>query len=117
MHVEDVERSLRFYERLGFVEDGRWEDGGRLEWASMHARTVRSARIMFSLADAPVEPSAQGIHFYCWSDDLVALHARLANEGLAPGPILYPPHMQDGEFRLVDPDGYELVVGQPRRSR
>jgi len=116
-HVADVERSLRFYARLGFVEDGRWADGGQLVWASMHARTVRAARIMFSLAEAPLEPCAQGIHFYCWSDDLVALHVRLVNDGLAPSPIAHPPHMEDGEFQLDDPDGYRLMVGQPRRSR
>jgi hypothetical protein len=44
------------------------------------------------------------------------LHTRLTGEGLCPSPIEYPEHMRDGEFRLRDPDGYELVVGQPRRS-
>jgi DNA-binding MarR family transcriptional regulator/catechol 2,3-dioxygenase-like lactoylglutathione lyase family enzyme len=113
--VADVERSLQFYARLGFVEDGRWEDDGRLVWASMHARTVRAARIHFSLADNVLEPEAQRVLFYCFSDDLIALRARLVNEGLAPGRIFHPEHMEDGEFGLTDPDGYHLVIGQPRR--
>jgi DNA-binding MarR family transcriptional regulator len=117
VHVADVERSLEFYARLGFVEDGRWEDEGLLVWASMHARTVRAARIMFSLAEAPVEPRAQGIHFYCWTADIVALRQRLIGDGLAPGPIEHPEHMEDGEFHLDDPDAYHVIVGQIRRRR
>jgi DNA-binding MarR family transcriptional regulator/catechol 2,3-dioxygenase-like lactoylglutathione lyase family enzyme len=115
-HVADVKRSLHFYERLGFVEDGRSEHEGKLVWASMHARTVRAARIMFDIADAPLEPKAQGIYFYCWSDDIVALRARLVADGLTPSRIVHPEYMENGEFRLTDPDGYRLIIGQPRRS-
>jgi DNA-binding MarR family transcriptional regulator/catechol 2,3-dioxygenase-like lactoylglutathione lyase family enzyme len=116
-HVADVAESLRFYERLGFVEDGRYEHDGTLSWASMHARSVRAARIMFACADTPVDPDAQAVYFYCWSDDLTALHARLTEDGLEPSPIMHPPHMRDGEFHLKDPDGYQLIIGQPRRTR
>lgn len=114
--VADVERSLRFYQRLGFVEDGRGHAGGKVNWASMHARTVRAARIMFSPAETTRNPKAQGIHFYCWTDDVVALHKRLRGEGLAPSPIAHPEYMEHGEFQLDDPDGYHLLVGQPRRN-
>src|ERR1700677_1105239 len=68
-HAADVAASLRFYERLGFVEDGRFEQTGTITWASMHARAVRAARIMFSCADARVDPDAQAVYFYCWSDN------------------------------------------------
>jgi catechol 2,3-dioxygenase-like lactoylglutathione lyase family enzyme len=118
--VAGVQRSVAFYERLGFVVDGRWEDGGTLVWASMHAKLVRAARIMFSGGPehgAPPEPRAQGINFYCWTDNIAALHARLTAEGLAPGAIAHPEHMADGEFALTDPDGYRLLVGQVTRRR
>jgi DNA-binding MarR family transcriptional regulator len=117
MQVSDVERSLEFYARLGFVEDGRFEHEGRLVWASMHGRAVRAARIMFALADAPPEPKAQGVGFYCWSDNVVALRERLIEAGLQPSRIVHPQHMPDGEFGITDPDGYELRVGQLRRQR
>jgi len=111
--VADVERTLRFYEQLDFVQDGRREGCGRLVWASMHGRAQRAARIMFSLAEAPVEPSA-GMTFYCWTRDIAALHARLSAGGLNPGPIVYPGNLIDGEFRLTDPDGYAIAIGQLR---
>jgi hypothetical protein len=65
----------------------------------------------------PVEPGAQGIHFYCWTADIIALRRRLIGDGLAPGPIEHPEHMENGEFHLDDPDAYHLIVGQVRRSR
>ncbi len=116
-HVADVAASLRFYERLGFVEDGRFEPDGTLAWASMHAVRVRAARIMFERSHGPLDPAAQAVYFYCWTDAISSLHARLTADGLTPSPITHPAHMRDGEFRLTDPDGYLLIVGQLRRSR
>jgi DNA-binding MarR family transcriptional regulator len=114
-HVRNVEASVVFYGRLGFVVDGKWEAEGELVYASMHARTVRAARIMFSKACEPIVPAAQQIHFYCWTDDLAALHQRLIAEGLAPSAISNPDNMKEGEFNLRDPDGYLITVGQPKR--
>jgi DNA-binding MarR family transcriptional regulator/catechol 2,3-dioxygenase-like lactoylglutathione lyase family enzyme len=111
--VADVERTLRFYEKLDFVEDGRWAEGGRLVWASMHGRVQRAARIMFSRAEGPVEPG-DGLTFYCWTRDIVSLHARLRAGGLNPGPIIDPGNLIEGEFRLCDPDGYAIAIGQLR---
>jgi DNA-binding MarR family transcriptional regulator/catechol 2,3-dioxygenase-like lactoylglutathione lyase family enzyme len=114
--VTDVQRSLEFYQRFGFVVDGRHERGGRLAWVSMHARTVRAARIMLELAERPFEPNAQGIGFVCWTDDIVKLQRRLRHEGLSPGEINHPTHMPDGTFQMPDPDGYALTVIQVRRG-
>jgi DNA-binding MarR family transcriptional regulator/catechol 2,3-dioxygenase-like lactoylglutathione lyase family enzyme len=117
LQVEDVAQTLTFYEQLGFEEDGREEGRGTIEFASMHARVVRAARIMFARADEPVQATAQRVVFYCWSDDLKGLHERLRLSGADPSSISYPNHMPDGEFRLHDPDGYMILVGQPRRLR
>jgi DNA-binding MarR family transcriptional regulator len=116
-HVADVMRSLEFYALLGFVEDGRVEDGGCVTWASMHGRTARAARIMFERAHAPIAAKTQGVLFYCWTDGIATIHARLTNAGRMPGAIAHPPHMENGEFAIDDPDGYRLLVGQLRRPR
>ncbi len=114
LDVSNVHRSLEFYHRLGFVEDARWERKGVLAWVSLHARTVRSARIMLRLANAPIDPDAQRVAFACWSDDVARLRERLIAEGLTPGRIRHPSYMPNGEFALTDPDGYALTVGQVR---
>lgn len=112
--VADVPRAVRFYEQLDFVQDGTFDEDGRTVWASMHGRVQRAARIMFLQAEGDVVPSP-GITFYCWTRDIAGLHARLVAGGLKPGPIHHPEYMVDGEFRMTDPDGYAVAVGQIRR--
>ena len=52
VHVADVERSIAFYELLGFAAGERMQDNaGRTCWASLAAA---EARLMFTAADAPI---------------------------------------------------------------
>jgi hypothetical protein len=113
LSVADVARSVRFYEQLDFLADGSVEEGGRVVFASMHGRVQRAARIMFVLSDCAIPPSS-GMTLYCWTRDIMTLHERLIAGGLAPGPIHHPEYMVDGEFRMTDPDGYAIAVGQIR---
>lgn len=115
--VADVDRSVDYYATLGFVTDGEFIQNGVRQFASMHAKTVRSARIFFQRSCDPIVPDQQQISFYCWTDDLVALHARLGVKGYNPSEIRSPDHMPDGEFTLTDPDGYRIAIGQPKSGR
>jgi catechol 2,3-dioxygenase-like lactoylglutathione lyase family enzyme len=116
VHVADVQRSIDFYRRLGLVERNRHEEDGRLVWAFVTGPAddpnEAKARLMLGLADEPVDASAQGVLFYCWAPDVHALHAELEAEGIDVGPVERPFYMRAGEFSLVDPDGYVIVVGQ-----
>ncbi len=127
VHVADVERSIHFYEYLGFTAGERMQDhAGRTCWASM---TAGEARLMLTTADAPIEPESQAVIFYLYSHDVAALREHLLERGLAdgasyrgqPGPsggrsvvfgVAYPDYMPAGEIRVADPDGYCLLVGQ-----
>ncbi len=115
-HVANVERSVEFYSKLGFEVDGSKMHGNSLGFASMHSRVMRAGRIMFSKSCEAIEPKSQHVIFYCWTDGLVSLHARLRNEGLAPGSIEYDERGL-GEFALTDPDGYRIMVAEVRRGR
>jgi hypothetical protein len=108
-HVADVERSIRFYELLGFQAAGKHTNDGTLVWA-----TVRSADawLMFSRATAPVIPEQQAVLFYLYAEGLVALRQSLIGSGVAVSEITYPFFMQKGEMRVQDPDGYCLLIGQ-----
>jgi catechol 2,3-dioxygenase-like lactoylglutathione lyase family enzyme len=108
-HVADLPRSIAFYGQLGLEVGGRWEHEGRLVWAEL----CRGAtRLFISQADAPVSRTEQGVLFYLYSQDLVGLRAQLLASGLAPSEISHPPYMERGEFRIEDPDGYVLLIGQ-----
>jgi predicted enzyme related to lactoylglutathione lyase len=108
-YVKDVERSIAFYEVLGFEVGGTHTPKGEPGpvWASLERR---DARIMLALASDPVVPEAQAVLFYLYFDDIEAEHARLAAAGLGPGDMTHPFYCPKGEFRLTDPDGYCLML-------
>jgi catechol 2,3-dioxygenase-like lactoylglutathione lyase family enzyme len=115
-HVADVRRSIDFYRHLGLEVRNSHEDGGTLVWAFLTSPATdpneAGARLMVALADGAVDPSQQAVLFYCWSRDVQALHTELRSSGIAVGEIERPFYMPAGEFRVADPDGYVLLVGQ-----
>ena len=46
------------------------------------------------------------------ASDVIAYRDELLARGIKAGPISYPSYMPEGEFRIDDPDGYCLLVGQ-----
>ena len=69
-------------------------------------------RESLALADEPVVASEQAVLFYCWADDVQRLHDEPEDGGIPVGAIEHPFYMQAGAFRVEDPDGYVLLVGQ-----
>jgi predicted enzyme related to lactoylglutathione lyase len=106
LHVMDIERSLAFYELLGFVTVDT-DCGDPLGWARMHCE---GGALMFLRAEHSVDPRAQGILLYMYAPDLTALRTALHGTGVAVPHIGYPQYMPSGEMRLVDPDGYSVIV-------
>ena len=115
-HVADVQRSVEFYRRLGLELRNGHEVDGVLVWAFVASPAddpnEAGARLMLALADEPVVASDQAVLFYCWTPDVRSLRDELAAAGVEVGEISYPFYMPAGEIRLVDPDGYVLLVGQ-----
>ena len=109
VRVVDVERSVAFYEHLGFiVEDvARYRDS--LSWASLQSE---GAEIMLEGTYGPSDPDRQRVQFYLYSHDLSALRDQLLRAGIEAGKI------EDGspgpreEMRVTDPDGYVLMIAQ-----
>jgi uncharacterized glyoxalase superfamily protein PhnB len=109
-HVMDVQRSIAFYELLGFKIISRHEHPpGRLLWAHLECGF---GRLMLAQADGPVDPTVQAILFYLYADDVVALRAHLMENSVEVSEINRPFYMPDGEIRIADPDGYCLLIGQ-----
>ena len=110
-HVADVERSIRFYADLGFEVGNRVlsDDGSKPVWAWLH---TENANLMIGLADEPVDPGRQAVLFYLYFDDIRATRETLVGLGHAPGAICHPFYMPGGECRLLDPDGYVLMLAQ-----
>ena len=106
--VRDVDASLAFYRTLGFEVRATFpEDGTSPNWASLHSG---GAELMVAKAEAPVVGAEQAVLFYLYCDDVAAKHTELAAAGLAVGEITTPFYNPRGEFRVVDPDGYVLMI-------
>jgi len=109
VRVVDVEASVAFYGQLGFTVQDTATYKDRLSWASLQSG---DAEIMFEGTYGPSDPDHQRVQFYLYSHDLAALRDQLLAAGIEAGEI------QDGtpgpkqEMRLVDPDGYVLMVAQ-----
>ncbi len=135
-HVADVDRSVEFYTLLGFNCDSRFcIHDGITNFASLSSG---KASIMLVRADAPLVPGHEGVIFYMYSPDVMALRMHLLKNGLVdggkppseyktgehpepfPGAMTvfrpsFPFYMSEGEIRIHDPDGYVILVGQLER--
>ena len=115
-HVADVDRSVGFYRLLGLELESSSASDGKLVWALVTgpggAPAETRARLMLALASGPVDAASQAVLFYCWTRDVEGLHRELADAGVEVGDVTHPLHMPAGEFRVEDPDGYVVLVGQ-----
>ena len=108
-HVARVPASAEFYARLGFEIIGSFTPPGDEEpaWVSLRCD---NAQLMLNRASEPVVPEQQAVLFYLYCADVPALHAQLEASGIEVGPIAKSFYNPDGEFRLIDPDGYVVLV-------
>ncbi len=108
-HVAEIERSIRFYELLGFstVDTDRCTPLG---WARLHCE---GGAVMFlrSEAEEKVDPAAQAVLLYLYTPDLAGLREQLLAAGVKVPAIRYPEYMPSGEVLLRDPDGYVILIG------
>lgn len=107
--MTNVERSVGFYHHLGFTVQSVFKYRDRLSWAALESD---GAEMMFEGTNDPIDHERQGVLFYLYSHDLAALRDQLLAAGIEAGTI------EDGspgprqEMRVVDPDGYMLMVAQ-----
>ncbi|MCI0349573.1 MAG: VOC family protein [Acidobacteriales bacterium] len=112
LHVADIEKSIEFYERLGFtiIDTDRTRPLG---WARLHCE---GGAVMFLRAEEPVDASVQSVLLYMYTPDLVALRERLLASGVKVPAINRPEYMPSGEICIADPDGYTILVGHWGKS-
>ncbi len=106
LHVAEIERSILFYETLGFrlIDD----DGCKpIGWARLHCA---NGDIMFLRAEKEIDPRAQGFLFYMYTPDLEGLREHLIEKAINVSEIKRHPYMPSGTVNLVDPDGYHVEI-------
>ena len=107
--VADMERSIAFYKHLGFETGNTFAPEGATKpaWAWLQSG---DAQLMLSAASTPIDAKQQSILFYLYTDDVAAARASLLAASLSPGEIRTEFYAPRGEFELIDPDGYILMI-------
>jgi catechol 2,3-dioxygenase-like lactoylglutathione lyase family enzyme len=113
-HVADVDRSVAFYERLGFEIAHDLIEENRRVWAFLERG---DARLMVAEADEAVDPGAQAVLFFLYTRDLDGLRARLVAHGVPTGEITTGNPGPDRQMDVADPDGYVLMVAEIEGER
>ena len=104
-----MERSITFYHHLGFGVTSIYHYRERPVWAAL---VSGGAELMVTTDGTPIDPAGQGVLFYLYADDLPALREQLLVAGIDAGEIVDGTPGPTHELRLVDPDGYVLMVAQ-----
>jgi catechol 2,3-dioxygenase-like lactoylglutathione lyase family enzyme len=107
--VADVERSIAFYQHLGFEVGNTFaaDNATKPTWAWLRSG---DAQLMLAAASEPIVADQHTVLFYVYTDDVAAARAALVEAGLNPAPIATPFYAPRGEFQLLDPDGYVVMV-------
>jgi hypothetical protein len=113
LHVVEIERSIRFYELLGFatIDTDRCVPIG---WARLHCED--GSAVMFLRAEEPLDFSAQAVMLYLYTSDLVALRDHLLASAVKVPPIDHPEFNPSGVITFADPDGYKIGISHWGKS-
>ena len=108
--VRHLSASIAFYEKLGFRVEQHREDWG---WAML---AFDDCRLMLdrSINAHPTAPR-DGV-LYLYPDDIAAFHVQARANGLEL-PALERTFYDMTEFRLDDPDGNRLWIGQAQTAK
>jgi hypothetical protein len=109
VHVTDVQRSIAFYERLGFGVKDTYEHDGQLDWAAIESH---DAQLMLARASHLIERDKQAVLFYLYADDLASLRQQLLANAVPVGEIRDGSPGPAREMGLADPDGWCLMVAE-----
>ncbi len=103
--VSSLPASVAFYEKLGFEVEDRNDDWG---WAKLRCG---DCRIMLDRSINPHPGAPRRAVLYLYPEDIVDYHRRARGNGLQV-PDLDTTFYRMTEFRLQDPDGNPLWIGQ-----
>ena len=112
LHVAEIEKSIQFYELLGFatIDTDRCKPLG---WARLHCE---GGAVMFLRSEEPVNASAHPVMLCMYTPDLAGLREHLLASGVKIPPIKHPGYMPSGEITLADPDGNIIIVSHWGKS-
>ena len=109
LYVGDLAAAKGFYALLGFEELFTGDEGGG-GWAYLRCGELNLLLAIGGEGDGTADRGQ--VQLYCQTDDLSAVHQRLAAAQARFEHLGNPPHAPGGEIRVLDPDGHAVMVAQ-----
>ena len=109
--ANDLQRSLRFYQGLGFAVEERFEQDGKLEGVMLKAGDARVGVSQDDFSKGRERVKGVGMSLYVETDqDVNAIARRAKDAGVTldgdPAPLPWGPL----GFRATDPDGFKITI-------
>lgn len=114
--VNDLARSIAFYEGLGFAVGERWEDKGTLRGVMLHAGDAMLGLSQDDFAKGRDRVKGVGMRTWITTEqdvDSIAARARSAGVKLDGDPEDYP--WGGRGFAVTDPDGFKLTISREQK--
>ena len=112
--ADDLGRSIRFYEGLGFAITERMEEEGTLRGVMMEAGGATLGVSQDDFAKGKARVKGVGMRLYLETEqDIEALANQAIQAGIrldqGPAPLPWGPM----GFTVTDPDGFKLTISKP----
>lgn len=109
--VDDLTKSLKFYEALGFAVEDRWEHEGVLQGVMVKAGQARISLMQDDWQKGRNRVKGVAMRTWIGTDqniDQVAAHAKASGVTLDQEP--HDTDMGSRAFTVTDPDGFKLTI-------
>jgi len=113
--VDDLQRSIRFFEGLGFVVNERWEDGGVLRGVMLKAGESRLGISQDDWQKGRDRQKGVGMRLFIdTTQDIDKLAASAKEAGIK---LDQEPHEMWGSrgFEVTEPSGFKLTITSVRQ--
>jgi uncharacterized glyoxalase superfamily protein PhnB len=109
--VDDLQKSIRFYEGIGFAVDERWEENGVLQGVMLRAGDYRIGLSQDDWKRGRDRTKGIGMRVHIGTDqdvDQLAARARAAGISLDAEP--HDTEWNSRAFEVTDPSGFKLSI-------
>ncbi|MGH7562662.1 MAG: VOC family protein [Gemmatimonadales bacterium] len=111
--VNDIDRSIRFYEGLGFAVEERWESEGVLQGVMLRAGVARIGLSQDDWKKGRDRVKGLGLRFHIGTtQDIDQLAASAKAAGVALDSEPHETEWGSRVFEVTDPDGLLLTVSK-----
>ena len=109
--VDDVQKSLEFYEALGFTIEERWEENGNLVGAMLRAGTCQVGLSQDDWKKGRDRKKGIGMRlFLSTPQDVDEIARRARSAGIPLGSEPYDTEWKTRAFEVTDPSGFLLTI-------